>query len=95
MNENQPTTRAELESDVLDQITGEVRQAILFHSPQSWTQKSRDAVEASVLDHSRLVLDALSTQELQSEGALQSHIAQAVADTKRIIRQGGAPRRES
>jgi len=94
MNENQTITRAEIEYEVLEQITEELREAIDLHSPESWPQERRDALGESMLTESQRVLDALSTNELRSAGGLRSHIAQAVAETKRWIHSGGVPRRE-
>lgn len=92
MNDNQTITRGEIEADIVQQVQNEIQEAILHHAPESWTPENRDAVQETILDHTRLVLDALRTNELQSAGALRSHIAQAIADTKRLIRQGGVPR---
>lgn len=92
MNEDTTVTRGEIEAFILQQIQNEIRDAILLNAPESWSQEKRDAVADSVMDNTRLVLAALSTNELQSAGALRSHIAQVIADTKRIIHQGGVPR---
>jgi len=90
MNENQTITRDQLEDDIVQQVENEIQEALLLHAPTTWADERLDAIEEEVLDHTRLVLDALSTDELQSAGALIAHIAQAVADTKRLIHQGGA-----
>jgi hypothetical protein len=82
-------SRGEIESDILQQVRDEVWEAIVLHAPQSWSQARREAVEESVLAETRLVLDALSTNELRSSGALRSHIGRAIDETKRLIRQGG------
>ena len=94
MNENQTTiTRNQLEADIVQQIQNDVQEALLLHAPTTWSDERLDHIEQQVLDHTRLVLDALSTVELQSEGALRTHIGQAVADTKRILRQGDLGRK--
>jgi hypothetical protein len=89
MNQNQPPARSEIEADIVQQIQNEIQEAILLHAPESWSDEKCAAVEESALDNTRVILDALSTKELQSAGALRSHIAQAIADTKRMIHQGG------
>jgi arabinogalactan endo-1,4-beta-galactosidase len=92
MNENTTTTlpvREEIESDIIDQVRNEIEDALLQNAPNSWSDERCEAVEEHVLDHTRLVLAALSTKEIQSAGALQAHIVQAIAETKRIIRMGG------
>lgn len=87
--EPEAASRSEIESDVLQQVRDEVQEAILLHAPQSWKQKRREAVEESVLAETQMILDALSTKELGSMGALRSHIGRAIDETKRLIRQGG------
>jgi hypothetical protein len=61
----------------------------LEYAPKSWAKQRLEAIEQEVLDHTKMVLAALSTKELQSVGALRTHIAQAEADAKRLIRSGG------
>lgn len=78
-----------MESDILQQVRNEVQEALLFHAPTTWADERLEAVEERILDHTRLVLAALSMNELRSAGALRTHIAQAGADTKRLIRCGG------
>ena len=90
MPETNTNTGEQFEADIVQQIRNEVQETLLLHDPAKWTDEKDEAVEKSVLDHSRLVLAALSTAELQSAGALQRHISQAIAETKRVIRQGGA-----
>jgi len=87
--EPEAASRSEIESEILQQVREEVQEAILLHAPQSWTQAKREAVEESVLAESRLVIEALSTNELGSTSALRSHIGRAIDETKRLIRQGG------
>lgn len=87
--EPEAASRHEIESEIIQQVREEVQQAILLHAPQSWKQDRREAVEESVLAETRVILDALSTNELGSTGALRTHIGRAIAETKRLIRQGG------
>ena len=89
MNEDTSTTRTEIEADILQQVQNEIEEVLLLHAPTTWADERLEAIEQKVLDHTRLVMEALSTNELRSPGALRTHIAQAVADAKRIIRQGG------
>jgi hypothetical protein len=88
MNENHAITRDEIESDIVQQVRNEIQEVLLLHAPPTWPDDRLDDIEKQVLDHTRLVLDALSANELQSAGALQSHIVQAVAEVKRLIRTG-------
>ena len=57
-----------------------------------WSRENREAVEETVLAETRMILDALSSTELQSGAALQSHISRAIAQTKRLVHSGVARR---
>jgi hypothetical protein len=89
MNENH-ITRDQLESDIVQQVRNEVDDALLQYAPTTWSEERLDEIEKHVLNHTQLVLDALSTSELQSQGALQTHICHAIAEAKRIIRMDAA-----
>jgi hypothetical protein len=89
MNENYTATRGDIEDDILEQVGNEIQEAILLHAPESWSQEKRDAIEESVLAETQMILDALSTTELQSDAALQRHIGRVIAETRRLIHQGG------
>jgi hypothetical protein len=81
--------RDRLEFDVLEQVQNEIEEALLLYAPSTWNDNYLDEIVKKILDNTKMVLAALSTSELQSAGALRSHIAQAVSDTKRRIHQGG------
>jgi hypothetical protein len=87
--EPEAASRNDIESDILEQVRDEIREAMLLHAPHSWKQNRREAVEEGVLAESRMILEALSTSELRSAGALRTHIGRAIDETKRLIRQGG------
>jgi hypothetical protein len=87
--EPEAARRHEIETEIIQQVREEVQEAILLHAPQSWKQDRREAVEENVLAESRMILDALSTNELGSTGALRSHIGRAIDEAKRLIRYGG------
>ena len=89
MPETNTNTREQFEADIVQQIRNEVQETLLLHAPAKWTdERSGCGKKRSRPQPSRLA--ALSTAELQSAGALQRHISQAIAETKRVIRQGGA-----
>jgi hypothetical protein len=96
-NQSNPTEttlvgRNEFESDILQQVRHEVQEVILSNAPESWSREKREAVEETVLADTRMILDALSTTELQSVGALRTHNSRVIAETKRLIQQGGVRR---
>lgn len=82
-------SRSEIESDILQHVRNEIQEAIHLYTPESWSQERREAVEESALADTRMILDALSINELQSAGALRTHIGRSIAETKRLIHQGG------
>jgi hypothetical protein len=53
-----------------------------------------ESIEETVLAHTRLVVDALGYEEMQSEGALLSHIANARVETNRLIRDRRPPSKQ-
>ncbi len=94
-NQNQKATfasRSEMESDILHQVRNAAQEVLLHHAPLKWPDERLEVIEEIVLDHTKIDLAALSTNELRSPGALRTYIAQAVADTKRLIRNGGTER---
>ena len=82
--------RHTIESDSLQQVCNAVQDVLLHRAPLEWPNERLEAIEENVLDHTKMILAASSTNELRSPGALRTHIAQAVADTKRHIRNGRA-----
>ena len=47
--EPEAASRSEIETDILQQVRDEIREAILVHASESWKQDRREAVEESVL----------------------------------------------
>ena len=79
--------RAAIEDDILQQVGHEVQEALLMYAPEQWTDEDLDAIEEKVTKHTRLVMAALTTDEIQSAGALRRHIANAIADAKKLIHE--------
>lgn len=90
MKPNSPTDRLrqrkEMTADILERVQGAVREE-LDGAPQAINAKDQEEIERMILNHTQLVVDALSTEEMGSEGALLSHIANARTDTNRQIRE--------
>jgi hypothetical protein len=74
-------------TDIVQQVENELDDTLSMHAPLHWQDVELDAIAAEAVAHTRLVLEALSATELQSPGALDRHIAQAVAETKRLIHE--------
>jgi hypothetical protein len=94
MNFNSPTDRQRLRKEMTDDITQQVRDAVLEEladTPESLRREELENIEDTVLAHTRLVVDALGYEEMQSEGALLSHIANARVETNRLIRDRRPP----
>jgi hypothetical protein len=77
--------RHKIESDILSQVRNEVQETLLLHAPLRWPDERLEVIEDEVLDRTKMVLAGLITNQLRSPGALRTQIAQAVADTKRLI----------
>ncbi len=87
---NRQDSRPKNESDILHQVRNEVQETLLLHGLLKWPDGRLEAIEEKVLDNTKVILTGLSTDKLWSPGTLQTHIGQAVADTKRLIRNGRA-----
>jgi hypothetical protein len=83
--------RDTLTAGIIEQVRNAIQEELAF-APQSLTDQSREEIENEVLTHSRMVVDALSTEEMTSEGALLSHIANARCDTVRYMRDWRTPK---
>jgi hypothetical protein len=90
MSENtaprQKTRRELLTEDIRDQIRRAIREE-LADAATPLTKEDCEAIKSEILCHSDLVLDAASTAELSSDGALVSHILNVRVDAGRLIRQ--------
>jgi predicted NAD/FAD-dependent oxidoreductase len=85
MQSIQTTARDSIESDVLQQVRNYVQETILLHARPEWSDEKCENVEDDVLRHTKVAVSALATQELSSTPALQRHIDEAVAETKRLL----------
>lgn len=85
-NNNRQSRRKEITDDIIEQVRDAVREE-LADAPASFTREQLEEIEESVLAHSRLIMDALSFDEMQSGGALLSHIANARYETNRLMRE--------
>src|SRR5580704_13287691 len=88
MNFNTTTDRQHRRKEMTDDIIQQVRDAVreeLADAAVAFRREELDDIEESLLAHTRLVMDALSSDEMQSEGALLGHIANARLETNRLI----------
>ncbi|MGJ5818791.1 hypothetical protein [Paludibaculum fermentans] len=81
--------RNQLAADVLQQVGNQVQATLLLHAPATWSDDRLDGIELQVLERTRLALDKLSDDDIQSASALQLQIAKAVAETERLVSAGG------
>jgi len=75
--------------DILQQVKNEVQETLLLHAPTTWPDERLDLIEQQVMDRTRLTLDTLNIDEIQSADAFQFVMTKAVAKTKHLIRVGG------
>ena len=85
---NNPPQRKTRRETFTEDITEQVRNAIReeLDSVSSLTKDDRAAIENEILSHTSRVLGALSSAEMQSDGALMSHIGSARYEANRLIR---------
>ena len=72
----------------MDEIVADVEYEIndlLAWAPESLTERDLKAIHDEVIAQTRIVTDALSTEELQNEGARRSYTCGAVATTRQMI----------
>lgn len=85
---NTTTNRQQRREQMTEDIVQQVRHAVqeeLTGAPSSFTFEELERIEECVMSHTHRVVNALSFEEMQSEGALLSHIAQARLDTNRKL----------
>jgi hypothetical protein len=81
------TYREQATQNIIQQVSNEIEDTLLHHAPLQWQDEALEAIEEEVLRHTRFILDAIATSELNWPGALRLHIANGVADTKRLIHE--------
>ena len=77
-----------------DDIIQQVREAVrdeLTDAPECFSREQLEEIENEIMSHTQQVVDALGFDELQSQGALLSHIANARWDTGRLMRERREP----
>jgi hypothetical protein len=90
MTQSPHSDRQRRRKEMTDDIIQRVRDAIheeLAGAPQNFNVSELEEIDRTILGHTQQVVDALSTEEMRSEGALLSHIANARTETNRRIRE--------
>ena len=88
MNSNHHTEKLKLRESLTAEIVADVAQEIddvLAWAPDGLTEKDRKAVRDEVIAQTRHVTDALTTAELQNEGARRAYTCGAVATLRQMI----------
>lgn len=86
MNTQPTKNRREL---LRDDITDQVRRAVREETADaaSLREEDRSSIEDEVLSHTTVVLSAVTLEEMQSEGALCRHVANARCEANRLMRK--------
>jgi endonuclease I len=87
-NNNHHLEKQQLRESLTAEIVADVEYEIndlLAWVPDSLTAKDRKAIRDEVMAQTRLVTDALSTEELQNEGARRAYTCGAVATIWQLI----------
>ena len=76
--------RESLTADIVSDVEYEVND-LLAWAPDSLTGKDRKAIRDEVIAQTRHITDALTTEELQNEGARRAYTCGAVATVRQMI----------
>jgi hypothetical protein len=76
--------RESLTKEILADVEYEIDD-VLAWAPESLTEEGRKSIRDQVNAQTRLVTDALTTEELQNEGARRSYTCRAVADARYLV----------
>ena len=88
MNSNHHLEKLKLRESLTAEIVADLAQEIddvLAWAPDGLTEKDRKAVRDEVIAQTRHVTDALTTAELQNEGARRAYTCGAVATVRQMI----------
>ena len=88
MNSNHHLEKLKLRESLTAEIVTDLEQEIddvLACAPDGLTEKDRKAVRDEVIAQTRHVTDALTTAELQNEGARRAYTCGAVATVRQMI----------
>jgi hypothetical protein len=88
VNSNHHLEKLKLRESLTAEIVADVAQEIddvLAWAPDGLTEKDRKAVRDEVIAQTRHVTDALTTAELQNEGARRAYTCGAVATVRQMI----------
>jgi hypothetical protein len=88
VNSNHHLEKLILRESLTAEIVADVEQEIddlLAWAPDGLTEKDRKAVRDEVIAQTRHVTDALTTAELQNEGARRAYTCGAVATVRQMI----------
>ena len=80
-----PNFRDRLESGILQRVQNDIQETLLLQAPEAWADERLDQIEKLVLDGTRASVAGSTIEELRSDGALRTHITQAVAETRSLI----------
>ncbi len=76
--------REALIAEIVEDVQHEIED-VLNSAPDSLTDDDRESIKDEVLQHSRLVTDALSLNELENEGARWSHVRSANTTAEHLV----------
>jgi len=89
MNRNAgPTSKQQLRESLVAEIISELEQEIhdeLRWAPENLTEHDRTEIREDVIAQTRRITDALTTQELQNEGARRAYTCRALATVRQMI----------
>jgi len=88
MNPTNRTSKQQLRESLTAEIIADLEQEIhdeLLWAPESLTEKDRKAIRDDVIAQTQHVTNALTTEELQNEGARRAYTCGALATVRQMI----------
>ena len=85
--------RQEMTDDIVQRVREAVREE-LTDATAGFSRKQLEEIESEIMAHTQQVVDAISFDEMGSQGALLSHIANARWDTNRLMRERREPEKK-
>jgi len=77
--------RAQLEAQIVDNVTNSVEEVIAQNAPLDWPDETWDQLKLEVLDRTKATISALSAEELRLPTTLSKYVRTAASVTKILI----------
>jgi hypothetical protein len=80
------TNRGSLRDEIIEDVQQMIGEEIA-HSPFALTDDAQQLIKDEIVNYTQHILDALSFQEMRSQGAQALHLANMRMEVQRLIRE--------